>query len=212
MTGYVIDRLDLDQGGWSHAAQLPADVTTATIEDLTKNHRYNFRVYAQNKYGTSEPIELYEAIKASSGIDVPAAPENLKVKDITADSVTLQWSPPKSDGGAPLVGYEVEKRDAGRQQWTRVSRVPPTETICTVPKLLEGRGYLFRVMAENSEGLSEPVTLDKAVTPEQELSKCIICSFIIPRKTNVFRVYWNKPVCPSVCQSVHPSIHPSIDL
>ena len=101
--------------------------------------------------------------------DVPSAPENLKVKDVTSDAVSLEWSPSKSDGGAPILGYAIERRDAGRQQWVRVTRVEPDQTKYTVPKLLEGRGYTFRVMAENIEGLSEPVTLDKAVVPERQI-------------------------------------------
>jgi titin len=66
----MIDRIDLDQGGWVHSARLPADATSHTIGNLAKNHRYNFRVYAQNKIGTSEPIELSEAVKITSGIGV----------------------------------------------------------------------------------------------------------------------------------------------
>ena len=105
---------------------------------------------------------------------MPSAPENLKVKDVKVDSVSLEWSPSKSDGGSPILGYAIEKRDAGRQQWTRVTRVGPKETEYTVPKLLEGRGYTFRVMAENAEGLSEPETLEKAVFPERQIGMFII--------------------------------------
>ena len=105
---------------------------------------------------------------------MPSAPENLKVKDVKSDSVSLEWSPSKSDGGSPILGYAIEKRDAGRQQWVRVTRVGPQETEYTVPKLLEGRGYTFRVMAENAEGLSEPVSHDKAVFPERQIGLFLI--------------------------------------
>ena len=103
---------------------------------------------------------------------MPSAPENLKVTDISSDAVSLEWSPSKADGGAPIVGYAIERKDAGRQQWVRVARVEPYINKYTVPKLLEGRGYTFRVMAENDEGLSEPVTLDKTVFPEREIGMC----------------------------------------
>ena len=114
---------------------------------------------------------IYLFLCSSFFTDVPSAPENLKVTDISSDAVSLEWSPSKSDGGAPIVGYAIERRDAGRQQWVRVTRVEPKVNKYTVPKLLEGRGYTFRVMAENEEGLSEPVTLDKTVVPEREIGK-----------------------------------------
>ena len=107
---------------------------------------------------------------------MPSAPENLKVKDVKSDTVSLEWSPSKSDGGSPILGYAIEKRDAGRQQWVRVTRVGPQETEYTVPKLLEGRGYTFRVMAENAEGLSEPVSHDKAVFPERQIGRGFVFS------------------------------------
>lgn len=68
VTGYLIDKIDLDQGGWVHCARLPADSTTHTVGNLLKNRRYNFRVYAQNKIGTSEPIELPDAMKVTTGV------------------------------------------------------------------------------------------------------------------------------------------------
>lgn len=105
---------------------------------------------------------------------MPSAPEKLKVKAVTSDSVTLQWSAPASTGGAPITAYTVEKRDMSRPQWSRVMAVEPKEMTCTVTNLLEGRSYLFRVMAENSEGLGEPATIDKPVVPEHEVGELYI--------------------------------------
>ena len=68
ITGYIIDKLDLEYGGWVRAAKVPAGTTTYNIPGLIKNHSYNFRVYAENKCGVSEPVELSEPIKASTGI------------------------------------------------------------------------------------------------------------------------------------------------
>lgn len=95
----------------------------------------------------------------------------MKVKDFTSDSVTIQWSAPASTGGAPITGYTIEKRDMSRQQWSRVAGIEPKQTTYTIPNLLEGRPYLFRVMAENSEGLGEPAALEQPVVPEQEVCK-----------------------------------------
>lgn len=47
----------------------------------------------------------------------------------------------------------------------------PDVTWHTVKNLLEGRGYIFRVFAENAEGLSEPAVIDKAAVPQRPLGK-----------------------------------------
>lgn len=88
--------------------------------------------------------------------------------------VVLQWSPPESTGGLDLLGYIIERREVGRQQWTLVGHTNPD--VCTVKarNLLEGRPYAFRVMAENLEGLSEPASLLKPVIPEQPIGKMIL--------------------------------------
>lgn len=59
----------------------------------------------------------------------------------------------------------IEKRDKthGGQWVPAVSFVPPTATEATVPKLIEGTAYEFRVMAENAQGLSEPLTTTRPV-------------------------------------------------
>lgn len=51
----------------------------------------------------------------------PSAPKELKFGDITKDSVHLTWEPPDDDGGSPLTGYLVEKREVSRKTWTKVS-------------------------------------------------------------------------------------------
>ena len=49
--------------------------------------------------------------------DEPGPPGNLKATDWDKDHVDLAWEPPKNDGGAPITGYLVEKKDkSGRWQ------------------------------------------------------------------------------------------------
>ena len=47
-------------------------------------------------------------------IDVPGAPGIPEVSDILADSMTVSWTPPTNDGGSPITGYTVEKRESGK--------------------------------------------------------------------------------------------------
>lgn len=51
--------------------------------------------------------------------DTPGAPGTPKCSAYTPDSITLEWTPPKKDGGNPIKGYQVEKREAGETKWTK---------------------------------------------------------------------------------------------
>ena len=62
----------------------------------------------------------------------PGVPTKLRVTSILKDSVTLAWDSPEVDGGLPVSGYVVEKRDARKGGWTTAGTV-------------DGRSHSFRV-------------------------------------------------------------------
>lgn len=43
--------------------------------------------------------------------DEPTKPGTPEIIDYDNESVTLKWTPPSSDGGAPLEKYIIEKKD-----------------------------------------------------------------------------------------------------
>ncbi|GFS00827.1 titin [Elysia marginata] len=165
VTGYLVDKLDIQRGGWVRAARLSPDQTSHVVNSLIADHDYNFRVYAENKIGVGEPLDMKASIKCKSPYNVPSSPKDLVVSDVTDESAQLEWSAPEKDGGSKITGYVIEKRDAGKQQWMRVGQTDAKTRSIKARNLLEGRPYSFRVMAENAEGLSEPLTLHKPITP-----------------------------------------------
>lgn len=66
ITGYMIEKLDVQWGGWVKAVRLSEDELTCNLCDLIQHHDYNFRVYAQNEIGYSEPLELKIPVKVKS--------------------------------------------------------------------------------------------------------------------------------------------------
>ena len=102
-------------------------------------------------------------------LDKPQAPRDLVVDSVTESSVSLSWKPPADDGGSPLKGYTIEKREASRRSWQKVGTT--RDTRFTVKPLLEGQGYFFQVRAENEFGLGEPVEVSQLTTPTSSIGK-----------------------------------------
>ncbi|GMR58632.1 hypothetical protein PMAYCL1PPCAC_28827, partial [Pristionchus mayeri] len=88
--------------------------------------------------------------------DVPEAPADISVGDVTAESVTVSWAPPSDDGGAEITGYLVERKEANRRAFHKVAQVPASKSSCTVEDLENDTGYIVRVSAVNQFGTGEP--------------------------------------------------------
>jgi len=96
-------------------------------------------------------------------VDKPTAPLDLRVVDRHKDFVSMTWKAPKSDGGALITGYVIERREGTRTTWTRVGETSSETWKYKATRLTEGTEYTFRVAAENAVGVGEFATTDKAV-------------------------------------------------
>lgn len=80
------------------------------------------------------------------------------------DSMTINWEEPEDDGGTPITGYWLERKETTGKRWTRVTRDPIRPIgmgeSFVVSGLIEGSQYLFRVSAINAAGpgLASPPT------------------------------------------------------
>lgn len=96
----------------------------------------------------------------------------------------LQWPVPKNDGGSPITGYIVQKKEKGSPYWVNAVHVPADQSSTTVPDLTEGQEYEFRVIAVNAAGQSEPSEPSDFVT-----AKPRFCKFYFYRKMNYRKRY-----------------------
>lgn len=103
---------------------------------------------------------------------------------MTRDSATIQWQPPTSNGGSPLTGYVVERREEGRLSWMYCGRTDADVTILTCPSLTENTQYHFRVYAENRYGRSEPLETEYPLIPKRIFGKhhfvALLCRTLFP--------------------------------
>lgn len=63
----------------------------------------------------------------------PTAP--LEIRNISANSVVIEWGVPETDGGAPLEGYKIAIRDVKKTMWMEVGQVKADVQKLTVKDL-----------------------------------------------------------------------------
>ncbi len=129
-----------------------------TLKDTSGKSSGTYKVTAENSAG-SDSAEFTVEVK-----DRPSPPPNLRVVEVYKDFIVVAWDVPESDGGSPITGYLLEKRDAKRDAFVKVEEVDSKTLKVKATKLVEGKAYYFRVLAENDVGQSDWTTMDEPVT------------------------------------------------
>lgn len=153
---YVVEKMDEATGRWVPAGETDGAECKLAVDDLIPNHKYKFRVRAVNKQGKSEPLSTTQSIEAKNPFDEPTKPGRPEIKDYDTDFVELEWKKPESDGGSPITGYIIEKKDKYSPDWEKCAEVQGDITRGVAPDLIEGQVYEFRVRAVNKAGPGVP--------------------------------------------------------
>ncbi|XP_067283437.1 myosin-binding protein C, slow-type isoform X3 [Pseudorasbora parva] len=114
------------------------------------------------KYELSVQVENHidTAIVDIQIVDLPGPPQAVKIEEVWGNNVALDWSPPKDNGNAPIIGYTIQKADKKTMEWyTCVEHYH--RTCITISDLVVGNEYFFRIYSENMVGLSESATATK---------------------------------------------------
>ncbi|CAH1238118.1 IGSF22 [Branchiostoma lanceolatum] len=133
-----------------------ATSTTLSIKNCQRSDAGNYRLALANTAGRAK-ADVDVVV-----IDKPGPPKEVRVDDIMQDSAALSWRQPMDEGGSNITNYAVEKFDYERNNWVMVNPYVPGFNY-TVPNLVPGAEYIFRVAAENQCGLGEPTESERIV-------------------------------------------------
>lgn len=88
--------------------------------------------------------------------DVPGKPGKPELVDSDKDHIKIKWSPPISNGGSQIIGYDVERRDRATGRWVKLNKEPSRTLDYYDDRVQEGHQYEYRVSAVNAAGPGKP--------------------------------------------------------
>ncbi|XP_003412010.1 myomesin-2 [Loxodonta africana] len=156
LLGYYVDCCVAGTNNWEPCNHKPVGYNRFIVHGLTTGEQYVFRVKAVNAVGTSENSQESDIIKVQAALTVPSHPYGITLLNCDGHSMTLGWKVPKFSGGAPILGYYIDKREAHHKNWHEVNSSPTKERIFTVDGLTEGSLYEFKIAAANLAGIGQP--------------------------------------------------------
>ncbi|XP_062400978.1 immunoglobulin-like and fibronectin type III domain-containing protein 1 [Sardina pilchardus] len=112
------------------------------------------KIKLKNEFGT------IEALTKLIVIDKPTPPQSpVEVVEASAHCVEIKWRAPKDDGGSPVINYNLERQQLGRNTWMKIGMIPG------VPHYKDtdvdhGRKYCYRIRAITADGTSETMETD----------------------------------------------------
>ncbi|XP_052706840.1 twitchin-like isoform X1 [Crassostrea angulata] len=184
INNYIVEKRKAGTKKWQKVSSF-VNTPECLVKNLEPGTEYEFRVMAENSLGVSDALESSEPVLAKLPYDKPGAPGTPKCSAYTPDSITLEWTPPKKDGGNPIKGYQVEKREAGETKWTKANFADIFDNEFTVKGLTEGKEYEFRVAAINNAGLGEFAETSEAIKAQQPPVAPKVSPNFIPRDITV---------------------------
>lgn len=158
VTGYPLPKVSWfkDSLKIESNAEYTVESTTTTstfrIKSIERHHSGKVTIKAKNAAGASS-VDLSVVV-----IDKPSRPEGpLLFREVSDEAVVLEWKPPGDDGGLDIQQYSIEKMEPNQKAWIKIADVDRNIESYCIQNLIENAQYLFRVIAKNPMGSSEPL-------------------------------------------------------
>ncbi|KAK6485023.1 titin-like [Huso huso] len=157
ISNYLVDKREKKSVRWTRVNKdYTVYDTRLKITGLLEGCDYQFRATAVNAAGDSEPSESSLYASCRDPTYTPGAPSIPRVADTTKHSISLSWTRPMYDGGVDVLGYVLEIKEEGTDEWYRPhAKITVRNTEYTVTNLTSAKKYCFRVAAVNVNGIGE---------------------------------------------------------
>uniref|UniRef100_A0A4W3JJS8 Titin n=1 Tax=Callorhinchus milii TaxID=7868 RepID=A0A4W3JJS8_CALMI len=190
ISNYAVEKRDTTTTTWELVSATVAR-TTLKITKLKTGKEYQFRIYAENRYGRSFALDS-QAIIAQYPYKEPGPPGTPFVPNATKETMIVEWHEPINDGGSRIVGYHLERKERNSILWSKVNKSIIQDTRLKITGLEEGIEYEFRVYAENIVGIGK----------SSKISECFVardpcdppgCPEPLIVTRNAITLQWTKP-------------------
>uniref|UniRef100_A0A3B3QDV2 Titin n=1 Tax=Paramormyrops kingsleyae TaxID=1676925 RepID=A0A3B3QDV2_9TELE len=153
INNYIVEKRDTITTVWETVSSAVAR-TSIKVSRLTHGSEYQFRVYAVNRYGKGPFVES-SGITAQYQFKLPGPPATPQIAHVTKAFMFVTWNEPVNDGGSPVLGYHLERRERSSVLWIKMNRRLIKDTEFKVTGTEEGLFYEYRVYAENIAGIGK---------------------------------------------------------
>ena len=133
---------------------IDGNVATLEIQESVREDTGKYSLVATNVAGKAT------AHVRCNIVCIPSPIRNLKTTEVTESSVTLEWQMPEDDGGAPVNSYTLHMLEPEAESWTECAATI-VRPVFKVKKLRLNKEYIFRVAAENKQGISQWVRSER---------------------------------------------------
>ncbi|KAM7380980.1 hypothetical protein PAMP_004243 [Pampus punctatissimus] len=169
--GYILERREVPKSAW-YTVDARVTENSLVVKGLKEHVEYHFRVFAENQFGVSRSLKSEDSVTPKTPLCPPEPPSNPPdIMDVAKSSVSLSWARPRDDGGSRVTGYYVERREVSTEKWVRHNKTHITTTMYNVTGLIPDAEYMFRVVAQNDIGQSEPGPASESVVCKDPFDK-----------------------------------------
>ncbi|XP_072539452.1 immunoglobulin-like and fibronectin type III domain-containing protein 1 [Salminus brasiliensis] len=144
---------ELTDGGGVKVVKEP-NHSRLVIKDCLQSDSGEIKIQLTNVFGT------VTALSRLTVLSKPSPPkEPVELIDSMFSVIEFKWNPPKDEGGSKVTNYIIERQQVGQSIWKKLSDVSADHTTFRDKNISQGQRYVYRIYAENSEGISEPLEI-----------------------------------------------------
>ncbi|XP_035521440.1 immunoglobulin superfamily member 22-like [Morone saxatilis] len=194
VSSFVMERRVAGKKSWTRVGEVDSSTTIFSDDKVEEGQAYQYRIRAVNVEGMSDPLET-EDVRAGEPVAPPGSASQPQVSNVTKDTMTVSWTPPAHDGGAPVLGYMLERRKKGSNMWLQVNKELLTDTKFMVEGLVDDVEYEYRVTSVNRAGAGSPSTISNPVRAKDPIrAPGLVRNLCVSDSTNsAISLRWTPP-------------------